>query len=294
MQDLEKIHYILGLEIDFLKDKAFICQSKYALSMLKKFNMLNCKSIETPMEQNVKDSNKGDERSFKDITLFRSLIGSLIWLTITRPDISFSVHKLSQAIQNPSIYHWKKAKRVLRYVSSTFDFGLLYKSEDLSIIGYSDSDFVGDRADRKSTSAYVIYLGGNLISWLSKKQDTVSLSSCEAEYKVLTTTTKEVLWIKRLLVELKIIMEENIHMIMCDNISAQALANNPIFHARSKHIEVAHHFVREKLIGGEIKLEHIDTSSCIADMLTKPLSKSSFNKHRANLGVIPRSMFKSI
>ncbi|KAJ7560517.1 hypothetical protein O6H91_04G133400 [Diphasiastrum complanatum] len=255
--------------------------------------MLDCKSIETPMEQIVKDPNKDDERSFVDITLFRSLIGSLIWLTITRPDISFSVHKLSQAMQNPTIHHSKMSKRVLRYISSTFDYGLLYKSEDLSIVGYSDSDFASDRADKKSTSAYAIYLGGNLISWLSKKQDTVSLSSCEAEYKALTTTTKEVLWIKSLLVELKIIMEDDLPMIMYDNISAQALANNPIFHARSKHVKVAHHFMREKLIGGEIYLEHIDTSSCIADLLTKPLSKSSFIKRRANLGVIPRPMFKS-
>ncbi|KAJ7524906.1 hypothetical protein O6H91_17G027400 [Diphasiastrum complanatum] len=136
--------------------------------MLKKFNMLDCKSIETPMEQNVKDLNEGDERSFVDITLFRSLIGSLIWLTITRPDISFSVHKLSQAMQNPTIYHWKMAKRVLRYISSTFDYGLLlYKSKGLSIVGYSDSDFANNRADQKSTSAYVIYLGGNFILYHS-------------------------------------------------------------------------------------------------------------------------------
>ena len=134
------------------------------------------------------------------------------------------------------------------------------------------------------------FLGGNLVSWLSKKQDTISLSSCEAEYKALTTTTKEVLWIKRLLLELKCIKEEDLPLILCDNISAQALVNNPIFHARSKHIEVAHHFVREKLIGGEISLEHIDTSSCIADLLTKPLAKSSFIKLRSNLGLISRSM----
>ncbi|KAJ7523477.1 hypothetical protein O6H91_18G051400 [Diphasiastrum complanatum] len=118
--------------------------------------MLDCKSVDIPMKQNVKDSNKGDERSFVDITLFRSLIGSLIWLTITRPDVSFSVHKLSQVMQNPIIHHWKMAKRVFRYISSTYDYGLLYKSENLSIVAYSDSDFASDKVDRKSTSAYVI------------------------------------------------------------------------------------------------------------------------------------------
>ncbi|KAJ7517344.1 hypothetical protein O6H91_21G019800 [Diphasiastrum complanatum] len=293
MQDLGEMHYILGLEIDFYENHVFICQSRYAHSMLKKFHMENSKSIDTPMEQIVKDPNKGDERSFEDITLFRSLVGSLIWLTITRPDLSFCVHKLSQFMQDPKIHHWKMAKRLLRYVSSSCDYGLLYKSEDLSIIGYSDSDFASDKMDRKSISAYTIFLGGNLISWLSKKQDTISLSSCEAEYKALTTTTKEVLWIKGILMELKCIKEDDLPMIKCDNISAHALANNPIFHARSKHIEVAHHFVREKLIGGEIYLEHVNSSSCIADLLTKPLSKSAFIEHRSNLGVISRSMLKS-
>ncbi|KAJ7560799.1 hypothetical protein O6H91_04G146800 [Diphasiastrum complanatum] len=290
MQDLGEIHYILGLEIDFHEEYAFICQSRYVFSMLRKFNMQNCKGIDTPMEQHVKDPIKVDERSFKDITLYRSLIGSLIWLTITRPDLSYCVHKLSQFMQDPKIQHWKMAKRVLRYVSSTQDYGLLYKNEDLNIVGYSDSDFASDKMDRKSINAYTIFLGGNLVSWISKKQDTISLSSCEAKYKALTTTTKEVLWIKRLIMELKCIKEDGLPLIKCNNISAQALANNPISHARSKHIEVAHHFVREKLIGGEINLEHVDTSSYIVDILTKPLCKSAFSKHRSNLGLISKLM----
>ncbi|KAJ7561914.1 hypothetical protein O6H91_03G047400 [Diphasiastrum complanatum] len=290
MQDLRVLHYILGLEIDFWKGHAFISQSRYAISMLRKLHMENYKGIDTPMEHTVKVPIKDDEKSFEDITLYRSLIGSLIWLTVTRPDLSFCVHKLSQHMQDPKLYHWKLAKKVLRYISSTLDYGLFYEGEDLTLIAFSDSDFAGDRLDRKSISAYTIFLGGNLVSWLSKGQATIPLSSCEAEYKSLTTTTKEILWIKRLLLELKCYTDEDLPIIKNDNISAQTLANNPVFHARSKHIEVAHHFVREKIIGREISLEHVSSSNCVANLLTKPLLKNVFMKMRSNLGLISKSM----
>ncbi|KAJ7553162.1 hypothetical protein O6H91_06G085900 [Diphasiastrum complanatum] len=294
MQDLGVLHYILGLEIYFWKGHAFISQNRYALSMLKKFQMKNSKGIDTPMEHTVKVPIKYDEKSSVDITLYRSLIGSLIWLTVTRPNLSFCVHKLSQHMQDPKLYHWKLAKRVLGYISSTLDYGLLYKGEDLTLIAFLDSDFAGDRLDRKSTSAYTIFHGGDLVSWISKKQATISLSSCEVEYKSLTTTTKEVLWIKRLLLELKCYADEDLPIIKNDIISVQALANNLVFHARSKHIEVAHHFVREKVIGKEISLEHVEFSDCVADFLTKPLLKNVFIKMRSNLGLISKSMLIKI
>ncbi|KAJ7525207.1 hypothetical protein O6H91_17G042000 [Diphasiastrum complanatum] len=270
------------LEIDLWKGHAFLSQSRYALSMLKKFQMENCKGIDTPMEHTIKVPMKDDGKSFEDITLYRSLIGSLIWLIVTRPNLSFCVHKLSQHMQDPKLYHWKLAKRILRYIFSTLDYGLFYKGEDLTLIAFLDSDFAGDRLDRKSTSAYTIFLEGNLVSWLSKKHATISLSSYEAEYKSLTTTTKEVLWINRLLLELKCYADEDLPIIKNDNISTQALAN--------KHIEVAHHFVREKVIGREISLEHVDSTNCVPDLLTKPLLKNVFIKMRSNLGLISKSM----
>ncbi|KAJ7556904.1 hypothetical protein O6H91_05G103700 [Diphasiastrum complanatum] len=138
------------------------------------------------MEHVVKATNEGDKTSFEDITLFRKLIGFLIYLTITRPDLSFCVSKLSQSMQAPLVHHWKSAKRVLRYVSSTRFFGILYEGSNLHLRAYSDSDFAGDKMDRKSISAFATFLCGGVISWLSKKQDTMSLSSREAEYKALT------------------------------------------------------------------------------------------------------------
>lgn len=182
---------------------------------------------------------------------------------------------------------------MLRYLSSTIDIGILYRGDHINLIGFSDSDFAGDKMDRRSISAHAIFIGEGAISWLSKKQETVSLSSTEAEYKALTSTTKEILWIKRLLEELKVTRSEDVPLIRCDNKSAQSLATNPIFHARSKHIEVARHFVREKVQAKEIKLEHVDTSECVADILTKPLLKSSFMKFRSALGVISKSMLNS-
>ncbi|KAJ7295863.1 hypothetical protein O6H91_Y158500 [Diphasiastrum complanatum] len=292
MVDLGCLHFILGIEVLRGSDFIFISQVNYAQSLLKKFKMEVCKSVDTPMEQDVKVPNEDDERSFMDITLFRQLIGSLMWITITRPDLSFSVCRLSQSMQKPLNIHWKKAKRILRYISGTLDFGILYRGDVINLHAFSDSDFARDKRDRKSTSAYSTFIGEGVVSWLSKKQETISLSSTEAEYKALTTTTKEVLWIKRLLVELKIMDSEEAPIIYNDNISAQHLASNPIFHARSKHIEICHHFVREMVQAKEIALEHVPSNECVADLLTKPLQKTPFMKFRSSLGVISKAMIE--
>ncbi|KAJ7517739.1 hypothetical protein O6H91_21G038800 [Diphasiastrum complanatum] len=288
MVDLGNLHFILGIEVSRGKDLSFICQSRYASSILEKFEMKDCKGVETPMEQNVKVSNSDDEASFEDITLYRRLVGSLIYFTITRPDLSYSAGKLSQSMQYPLVCHWKNAKRVLRYISATKNFGILYDGSNLALRAYSDADFVGDKVDRRSTSAFVTFLCNGIVSWLSKKQDTISLSSTESEYKALTSTTKEILWLKRLLVELQVMEAEEQPIIFCDNQSNQALATNPTFHARSKHIEIAHHFVREKIQAKEIKLHHVSSSDCLADLLTKALPNTSFIKLRSALGVVDR------
>lgn len=145
--------------------------------------------------------------------------------------------------------------------------------------------------DRKSISAYAIFIGGGAISWLSKKQATISLSSTEAEYKALTTCTKEMLWIKRMLLDLHLLDSKKTPIIYCDNLSAQSLAANPVFHARSKHIEIAHHFVRDQVIAKEVELQHVSTKECVADIFTKPLGKEPFIKHRSSLGMYSKSMF---
>ena len=216
-----------------------------------------------------------------------------MWMTITRPDISFSVCRLSQYMQNPLIIHWKSAKRILRYLSGTLDHGILYRGDVIDLHAFSESDFVGDKRDRKSTSAFTTFIGEGVVSWLSKKQETISLSSTEAEYKALTTTTKELLWIKRLLMELKVMDLDAVPTIYNDNISAQHLASNPIFHARSKHIEISHHFVREKVQSREVSLEHVASNDCVADILTKPLQRPDFLKLISALGMISKAMLST-
>ncbi|KAJ7279841.1 hypothetical protein O6H91_Y375400 [Diphasiastrum complanatum] len=273
MVDLGLLKVILGIEVTRSNDFTFICQSKYARSILEKFGMKDCKGVETLMEVSVKVSKESDEASFEDIITYRRLIGSLIYLTITRPDLSFCVGKLSQYMQSPLICHWKSAKRVLRYISATRNFGIVYQGTNICLRAYSDLDFAGEKVDRRSTSAFATFLCGGVISWLSKKQDTTSLSSTESEYKAMTTTTKEILWLRRLLEELEVFKTKDIPCIYCDNQAAQQFANNLIFHARTKHIEILHHFVREKVQSKEIKFIHVPSSDCIADILTKPLAK---------------------
>ena len=148
--------------------------------------------------------------------------------------------------------------------------------------------------DRKSINAFSIFIGDGAISWMSKKQETISLSSTEAEYKALTACTKELLWIKRILLELNLLVFQRAPTLFCDNLSAQSLANNPVFHARSKHIEVAYHFVREQVIKKEVELQHVSSRECVADIFTKALAKDLFIKHRSDLGVISKSMLRLV
>lgn len=171
---------------------------------------------------------------FSNPSLYRSTIGALQYLTMTRPDISFSVNKLSQFLQNPTVEHWGACKRVLRYLKGTIGLGLHFKpSTHLKIEAYSDADWASSVDDRKSTTGYCVFLGGNLVNWCSKKQSSVARSSTESEYRSLASTATEVAWLQSLLKELGICVDDTA-VIWCDNMGAQYLASNPVFHARTK------------------------------------------------------------
>ncbi|KAG6507176.1 hypothetical protein ZIOFF_032517 [Zingiber officinale] len=183
MTDIGLMAYYLGIEVNQREDGSFISQAGYAREILKKFRMDNSKSINTPVECGVKLS-KHDEEEKVDPTFFKSLVGSLRYLTCTRPDILYAVGLVSRYMEDPTTTHLKIAKRILRYIKGTIDFGLLYStSNHFKLEGYSDSDWGGDIDDRKSTTGFVFFMGDTAFTWMSKKQPIITLSTCEAEYR---------------------------------------------------------------------------------------------------------------
>jgi hypothetical protein len=213
-------------------------------------------------------------------------VGSLNYLTTTRPDIAYSVSILSQFMAKPHENHWKAAKRVIQYLKGTIDFRIEYTNDfDVELTGFSDSDWAGDPDDMKSTIGYAYSIGSGIVSWSSKKQPTVSLSSTEAEYKTLCTATCEAIWLKRILEDVGE-KQKVPTIIQYDNQSSIKLANNPVYHARSKHIETHYNFVREKIQSNEIDVLYCNTNDNAADIFTKPLRKAKFVICRDKIGVV--------
>ncbi|GJW58649.1 retrovirus-related pol polyprotein from transposon TNT 1-94, partial [Tanacetum coccineum] len=275
MTDLGELHYFLGLNIVQGKSGIFLSQEKYVIDTLEKFNMAGCKTACTPMNIGEKLQHE-DGTEAADGTLYRSLIGRLIHLTHSRPDISFSVGLLSRFMHKPSKHHLGAAKRVLRYLAGTKDFGIWFqRTKDFKLKGYTD--WAGSVEDRKSTSGSCFILGEAVVSWSSKKQATVALSSTEAEYVAANAAACQAVWMRRILSDM---CSEQLGPteIYCDNKSAVLLARNPVFHNRTKHIEIKHNYIRELLNDGEVALESCRTDEQVADIMTKSLSQM---KHEA-------------
>ncbi|XP_043808465.1 uncharacterized mitochondrial protein AtMg00810-like [Manihot esculenta] len=214
-KDLGKLKYFLGIEVAQSKTGIAISQRKYALDILEETYMLDCRHVDTPMDPNVKLVPEQGE-PLKDHARYRRLVGKLNYLTITRPDISFAVSMVSQFLQTPYSSHWDAVIRILRYIKGAPGQGLLYEDKGHSqIVGYSDADWVGFPSDRRSTSGYCIMIGGNLISWKSKKQSVVARSSAEAEYRAMALATCELIWLKQLLQELKYSDTGQMKLIYC-------------------------------------------------------------------------------
>ncbi|KAM7479031.1 hypothetical protein LguiA_027244 [Lonicera macranthoides] len=284
MKNLGEAQCFLGLEVE-KSDGYFVSQKRYATSLLNRFGLGDSKAMSTPMEPCLK-LQKIEGKLLEDGRKFRQLVGSLFYLTITRPDIAYSVGVMSQFMDKPCVGHLVAAKRILRYVKGTLAFGLMYwQNIHFSLCGFVDADWAGDVNDRRSTTGYCFNTGSAVVSWCSKKQRTIALSSTEAEYMAATMATQECIWLKRLIQEVTTKQEHSVP-IQCDNESAIRLAGNPVFHARTKHIEVHYHFVREKVLNQEIKLQKVSSKDQVADIFTKALAKATFEKFRTDLGLI--------
>jgi hypothetical protein len=284
MTDLGKMKFFLGIEVSQQGDGIFICQKKYALEILKRFGMIESHEVNSPIVPGSKLSKDADGVAV-DESFYKQIIGSLMYLTSTRPDLVYSVSLISRYMARPTDLHLQAAKRILRYLKGTFDYGIMYKKRSSNdLIAYTDSDYAGDLNDRNSTSGYIFLFSSGAVSWLSKKQPIVTLSTTEAEFVAAAGCASQVVWMRRVLNQLGHVQKKST-IVMCDNSSIIKLSNNPVMHGRSKHIDVRFHFLRELVNDGIIELLHCGTEEQTADIMTKPLKLESFHKFRSQMGM---------
>jgi hypothetical protein len=275
MKDLGSMHYFLGLEVWQSPEKIFLNQGKYAVEILKRFDMLECKAMTTPMETNL-NLPVDTSSELVDATLYRQIIGSLMYLTNTSTNICFAMNTLSQYLVEPRRVHLVAAKHVMRYLKGTLDYVLCYiEDHDFRLYGYTDSDWAGSASDKNSTSGCCFSLGSAMTSWQSRKESSIALSTTEAKYIAACSTNCESIWLWKLLTCLFDLEMEAI-VILCDNQSCIKRTENPVFHDKSKHIEIRYHYIRDMVQRGAIKLQFVGTDEQVADVLTKPLSRVKF------------------
>ncbi|XP_073061704.1 secreted RxLR effector protein 161-like [Primulina eburnea] len=249
--------------------------------------MKNCSHASTPMSSSIK-LDKDEGRISVDTKIYRGLIGSLLYLTASRPDIMFAVCLCSWFQAKPMQSHFIASKHILKYIKGTANVGLWYpKDPSLNLVGYSDTDYAGCKVDRKSMSGSCQFLGERLISWLSKKQTSIATSTAEAEYLAAGSCCAQMLWIQQQLNDYGIQATES--PIFCNNTSAIAITYNPFMHSRTKHIDIRHEFIREHVMKKEIRLEYVHTDQKSVDIFTKPLPKAKFSHFCNMLGLIDLS-----
>lgn len=285
IKDLGQIKQCLGINVNINKENNFITlsQENYIDQLLFKFNMCESKAVDTPLE--VKLNIEKYEGTNSD-NPYQQLIGSLMYLAVlTRPDIAYAVGYLSQFNKCHSDKHWTYAKRILRYLKKTRNLGLKYcKIGNVNIQGYVDADWANDPTDRRSYTGFCFMLSGSVISWSCKKQRTVALSSTEAEYMAITEGCREAVFLLNLQCEIT----EQMYTINLynDNQSSQKLSENPMFHNRTKHIDVQYHYCREVISKKFVKVNYLPTSNMPADMLTKSLCSTKHYKFINMLGIV--------
>ena len=280
------LSYYLGIQFVSVEGGMFMHQGKYVEKLLQRFDFEDCKPVYTPVETGFRFSVEDSSDAF-DTSLYQQAVGCLIYACNTRPDIQYAVSQLSRFMHSPGTKHWQAVKRVFRYLRGTLSLGLFYGRDTQPCLhAFTDSDWAGCYDTRVSTSGNCFFFGNSCISWLSKKQPTVATSSCEAEYRAVFTATVECIWLRRLLMDLCMEIEVATR-ILTDSQSALAVARNPVFHARTKHIEVHYHYVRERFHAGDIDLVYVPTQDNVADIFTKALPREKFEAFRKALGLLP-------
>lgn len=282
VKDMGPIHYFLGVEVKRTKEGFFLSQSSYALDILERAGMVDCKLVATPAESKAKPS-RDDSDTLKDPSWYRSMAGALQYLTLTRPDIAYAVQQACLHMHAPTVCHGALLKCILRYIKGTSSLGLhLCATSTTSITAYTDADWAGCPDTRRSTSGFAIFLGDALVSWSSKRQTTVSRSSAEAEYRGVTNAVSECTWLRQLLCELHCDTTQAT-VAYCDNISSVYMSRNPVHHRRTKHIEIDIYFVREKVAIGELRVLQIPSARQFVDIFTKGLPTTLFEDFRSCL-----------
>lgn len=288
MTDIGKAESFLGIFIERNQKDGiiYLSQSEYLKNVLRKFEMDKCKPAYTPIENSL--HLEKDDMNYKCNKPYRELIGCLIYATLTtRPDLCASTNYFSRYQSSFNDIHYDYAKRILRYIKGTIDLKLAYhRNPDADIlVGYTDADWANDLIDRKSVSGYIFKVFGNTVSWASRKQSTVSLSSTEAEYVALSQGACEAIWLRNLLRELGITCNEPIK-IFEDNQSCIRVAQDPKEHKRMKHIDVRYNFIRDAVSNKVVSIEYVSSGEQTADIMTKGLGRNLFEKHRNNLNLV--------
>jgi hypothetical protein len=289
MSMMGELKYFLGFQIKQLQDGTFISQTKYIQDILKKFGMKDGKPIKTPMGTN---GHLDLDRVGKSVDqkVYRSMIGSLLYLCASRPDIMLSVCMCARFQAGPKEVHLRAVKRIMRYLVYTPKFGLWFpKGSTFDLIGYSDDDWAGCKIDRKSTSGTCQFLGRFLVSWASKKQNSVTLSTAEAEYIIAGHCCAQLFWMRQTLRDYG--YKLNKVSLLCDNESAIRMADNPVEHSRTKHIYIRYHFLRDHQQRGDIEIAYVNTKNQVADIFTKPLDEKIFSKLRNELNILDSRNF---
>eukprot|EP00253_Pinus_taeda_P013579 PITA_13579 len=288
MSLIGELTYFLGLQIQQNEGSIFLSQTKYLKQILKKYGMEDSKPVCTPMVTGCSLSANDDSAAVHQPT-YRSLIGSLLYLTGTRPDIMHAVGIVGRFQANPKETHLQVVKRIFKYLQGTQNYGLWYpRNTDLTLHAYTNADWAGSMDDRKRTSGGAFFMGSRLVSWFNKKQSSIALSTAEAEYVAVASCCTQLLWMMQNLQDFQITCTPPIS-ILCDNTSAINISKNPVMHSKTKHIPIKYHFLREQVLEQKVKLEYVPSKEQVADILTKPLPRETFEHLRQKIGVVDAS-----
>ncbi|UYV65267.1 hypothetical protein LAZ67_3003757 [Cordylochernes scorpioides] len=287
------VNFFVGLQIEQSEDRAsiFIHQSSYIDKILSKFNMADCIPASVHMDPSViltkQDCPTPEQKEKMPKFPFREAVGSLMFAScVSRPDITYAVSQVSKFLEYPGPAHCTTVKNIFRYLKGTPHMGILFTGQD-QLVGYSDSDFARDVDSRKSTTGYAFMMNGGTVSWASQRQPIIALSTTESEYIAACSAAKELIWIRRLLQGIGCDITKETELFI-DNQAAIKLVENPVFHKRTKHIDVRYHFIRSKHEEGELKVHHVCSSEQLADIMTKPLPRNKFHYLRGLLNILDR------